>query len=170
MFQKAKRTSKLILGSLFLLGFLYLVTIRDHHIASYNHLLSRHAKSQEKSQEQQVRINCSKDLYKSVGNHREHYQILAPNSTLTLSPTSTSFELVENLNLLHCIAHLPSDRQLKAKSGIYSYSEQTLTAHDLSLEIGQPQLVGYADHAIFKLSSDEPTFSAQNFKAYIEAL
>ncbi|MCF7851968.1 MAG: hypothetical protein K9M07_01865 [Simkaniaceae bacterium] len=185
MFRKAKCFVKLLLITLSLLGGFYLVYIQDRHIQHYNRFVAKHTVEKKPFTEQQVRTGCYKDLYKVDKNERIHYQIFAPTSTLTLEPKSHGFDLVEHLCEMNCLFfETPSKnnaqiKQFQAKNGSYSYTNETLIANDIDFKIYEApsnhesnnpiMLQGHATEAIFDLSNQTPTFSANHFTADLKS-
>lgn len=188
MFRLSKRIAKFCLLLFLTAGVVYLLYIPNRHIRRYHSSLRYPSQSIVKEDQQQIRIDCRKDFFKSEGTNRVHTIITAPLSTLTLKPIDTGFDLIEHLSEMECLLYESDtnpekERQIKrlvAHDGCYFYDAQRLVANDVQLQVfklpssssfAQKQLLldGYADEATFDLSKPIPTFTANNFKANIQA-
>ncbi|MBI2742937.1 MAG: hypothetical protein HYX48_03375 [Chlamydiales bacterium] len=138
----------------------------------------------------QTRQGVRKDIwFTQEDSSRLHTRIESASSLLTIQPKGSSFEIVEELQKIHCwmqdrlIAEggkpMQQMRYFEADRGTYLYTTQQFLAQNVAISLfrlpGQtltfdqsrtaPFIRGVAQDVSFSVSGKSPQFQAKNFKA-----
>ncbi len=123
---------------------------------------------------------------------RLHHRIDSASSTLFLVPNQGKFDIVEDLQNIHCmiqekVVSVPTFSQqmkfLRAEEGKWSYAKQEFAAKSVTLSLlklpgkelpasvneKEAFLKGLASGVSFSLSGEKPNFHAEEFKALLKS-
>ena len=195
LFRKITLYSFSALGFFTLLWLCQIGLVKESDILTYRKMKNRHEVASSPqvfaTSTHQTRQGVRKDIWFSQEDKsRLHTRIESASSLLTIQPKEHNYEVIEELQKIHCWMQdrvyvgeggkpMQQMRYIEADSGTYLYTTQQFLAQTVvlslfrlpghSLLINQDQsaafIRGIAQDVSFSVSGKSPQFQAKNFKA-----